>query len=958
MDVTRTPQDSMNELTDKSVEVFNEVREFLEALWGLYTSDEPLWFEVFCLNDEGKKIIKFFEGPMASWEVANWLEKKEEMLRKGRYHVYFGVLPRERKPERGRGSARDVERGLWLWADLDFKEPYDSLDKVPLREEARKVAQEQGYWYEELEDHALVGVYRSGSKWVYVNRPPLTKVIEEVRAKLGTDPTIVVDSGAGYHLYFKLSYELGAAQLRVLEEKVVDLLGADPQSKDLARVLRLPGSINPRLNRYVKVIKRSTAELEPPLLKERPREETPQLGVVSGGLRTLSDSELTSIKEAIKDAWVEGHRQYLALFLSGWFAKAKVHPVSVAKLFRWLAEERGDNELEERLSTIYYSYKKTFGNIPELNELDRLIEEWKGEGVLRRGVSKAISKEVEERVKGRSGVQEILEDVLGEVKALEVIRRIEEILGASSPFRDSIFELRHYEKQIYAVANLRKLIMVRARREGNRIVYLEVVAPVAPTKVVVYVNPLGGVNYKYEVTFEGRTLIKPLKVGPATAEEIVAKLKAEGLVYHSRLINDVLNAIIQGFIRKGKAEIKEEVEAPGFYLIDGKVIAVRWEPKEVSKEELREALELLNELANWFRHVLDRFATVIKWYVVSPFMYIYKQKKKWVKALYLYGPPDTGKSTLSKIGASIWGLPLIEKPGSAVSTPARLERVLSSSTFPVMIKEPGEMLERNDVVEMIKSAIEDVIARGRVVRNTYIEIPALAPLVFTSNKYAPRDPGLLKRLILMVFSYGEKIPLEKQKVFEEKVETRFSKLSPIGYWVARKIVENPKLLDLPWKELSTKLLKEVYEEVGLTPPSWIDLWYNPPEGLDEELREAVRRFLFEKINTAFSKHVGRVAVYTGQTIEYLGHSEIDPRRRVEIVLDKKLIPWLLMKGTKVILTTEFRRKIEEEIGDIGGLRSIAELLGWTYQRNFKLGKRNIQVILVDYEDFVNFLLGE
>jgi len=49
--------------------------------------------------------------------------------------------------------------------------------------------------------------------------------------------------------------------------------------------------------------------------------------------------------------------------------------------------------------------------------------------------------------------------------------------------------------------------------------------------------------------------------------------------------------------------VKAEFEAPGFYLFDGKVVAVNVERRKPEPEELREALELLNELANaWFGH--------------------------------------------------------------------------------------------------------------------------------------------------------------------------------------------------------------------------------------------------------------------------------------------------------------------------------------------------------------------
>ncbi|MEM1831299.1 MAG: hypothetical protein QXJ97_07210 [Desulfurococcaceae archaeon] len=77
--------------------------------------------------------------------------------------------------------------GRWLWIDLDYKEPVDE----PSFEGCK-----------ELEDHALECYYQEGDKWIHVKRPPLSQVLEDVKNKLGLEPYYVVDSGAGYHLYF------------------------------------------------------------------------------------------------------------------------------------------------------------------------------------------------------------------------------------------------------------------------------------------------------------------------------------------------------------------------------------------------------------------------------------------------------------------------------------------------------------------------------------------------------------------------------------------------------------------------------------------------------------------------------------------------------------------------------------------------------------------------------------
>jgi len=201
-----------------------------------------------------------------------------------------------------------------LWIDLDYKEPVDE----PSFEGCK-----------ELEDHALECYYQEGDKWIHVRRPPLSEVLNQVRDKLGLEPWFVVDSGAGYHLHFKLSYEVDSNTLKKLETWIVDKLEGDPQAKDLARILRLPGSVNPRVGRLVQVVYWGSQEVDPEALIQRVESERLEAPRVKPKpiekLRKLSDSEILRIVDLLKDAYKPGYRQFLVLYLSGWLAKARFH---------------------------------------------------------------------------------------------------------------------------------------------------------------------------------------------------------------------------------------------------------------------------------------------------------------------------------------------------------------------------------------------------------------------------------------------------------------------------------------------------------------------------------------------------------------------------------------------------------------------------------------------------------
>ncbi|RLG80050.1 MAG: hypothetical protein DRO40_11770 [Thermoprotei archaeon] len=195
--------------------------------------------------------------------VKTWLEKNLPWLTRSKYHVYYQVLPLSMKPPKGRGGEKLVKIGKWLWCDLDYKKEVFTIE---LPDELREDALKNGYAYIEREDHGLYGVYRkegSRSIWILVDRPPLNQVIDNVMKLLGFKPTIVVDSGNGYHLYFKLSEEIKSRDLKDLETYIVNKLDGDPQTKDLARILRIPGTINPRNNRMSRTIYRSNTVIDP-----------------------------------------------------------------------------------------------------------------------------------------------------------------------------------------------------------------------------------------------------------------------------------------------------------------------------------------------------------------------------------------------------------------------------------------------------------------------------------------------------------------------------------------------------------------------------------------------------------------------------------------------------------------------------------------------------------------------
>jgi len=243
--------------------------DFLKRLWSyrddrakchaIVWIDRGIGYEHFC-RDGGEE--EFFS------DIDAWITINLPILTMGRKHIYHQILPLSLKPLKGRGRASDVLIGRWVWCDLDFKKDV-SLDKVSglLR---NGLGSGDSYCVENV-DHSLECVYRDygRDKWVYVNRPPLDNIIDHVVRKTGFKPTIVIDSGNGYHIYWELDETVESRLLEKIVSWLIDRVGCDPQSRDLARILRLPGSINPRNNRLVNIIYSSSEKMVVEEIRDR-----------------------------------------------------------------------------------------------------------------------------------------------------------------------------------------------------------------------------------------------------------------------------------------------------------------------------------------------------------------------------------------------------------------------------------------------------------------------------------------------------------------------------------------------------------------------------------------------------------------------------------------------------------------------------------------------------------------
>ena len=553
--------------------------------------------------------------------------------------------------------------------------------------------------------------------------------------------------------------------------------------------------------------------------------------------RKLGMAEINEIVSLLSPAYIPGYRDYIVMYLSGWLYKSGVDNESAKRIIETLAEK--DAEKRDRLIVLHRTYR----NITP------------------------------DKAKGKSGLQEVLTDVFreklapgkeAEEMAVTIMAKVQEIIGEPSPWKDAIAALLNYQTRLYAVINPRKrgIFLATWNNKENRLKLHTRITAGMPKNLVVRYNALNRSSVTFEFDFidlAGRVT----HYGPANLVDITRQLKANGFIINSRYAQDAIAAIINTMMEKGKTEIREGTDAAGFFIINGEIhLSGEDYPTEVDTEELREALELLDELImKWFKGTEQKTAMIFKFGIVAPFSYIKKQHfpNQYMPWLYLYGRTQTGKTHRGEIITHIWGRSPQEQviPYTKIDTLARMGRVLSKSTFPFIIREFGNVLLNEDLVDTLKLAIESTTVRGRYNRNmVYEEFPALAPLFITSNRARPKDPALLERIILFTFTPDEQFSGNQKEKYHKEVSPRLPHLSAIGRAVALYVKAKYKKSGIeyfkkPWEEMAKEILRDLYRAVKLDPPIWINYTYEEEVLYDDDITDRLRASFLEEINKAY-----------------------------------------------------------------------------------------------------------
>lgn len=271
---------------------------------------------------------------------------------------------------------------------------------------------------------------------------------------------------------------------------------------------------------------------------------------------------------------------------------------------------------------------------------------------------------------------------------------------------------------------------------------------------------------------------------------------------------------------------------------------------------------------------------------------------------------------------------------------------------------------------MLKTSTHSTSCRSRY--NSFLqreeEIPALALSIVTSNYSKPDDGALGARLDVLKYTASEIRSQQDREEFDEKFQPRVQNgplqvLRFIGHYVAARVIDDPGLLDVDWKETSQQLWRDMYELADIEMPEWMEN-ISTPEGVEESVIDETEYYISNIKALILRKadpYLSKTNIY-GEVIE----EHIYPRDKAEDVVKVSREPWIHYHKPKagpdagkefVWIEKSIETDLKRDKGIDIKLDRIAELLGGRYVRkNTPSGKRYVAVF--EYSKFLDLYSNE
>ena len=360
----------------------------------------------------------------------------------------------------------------------------------------------------------------------------------------------------------------------------------------------------------------------------------------------------------------------------------------------------------------------------------------------------------------------------------------------------------------------------------------------------------------------------------------------------------------------------------------------------------------------------------MKWGMLSPFSYIFKQLsqegiERYMKWLYLDGHTQTSKTTDGTIALAIHRKQKAKIGLGSVDNIRRLGEAISRSTFPVLIDEVKLNPKiQAELIEAIKHSVQGETARTRLTLTSKpIHIPALSPCIMTSNHSLPADPALRRRFVNFHYPKEDKPTKEEIKEFESFLKPGWNILGMLGDFTISFLLQNQEIIiddKNDWCSIAKIVLKEFHKVAGLDLPDWIEMVSDGNDFEDAviEEEEIIRGFFMKKINDTFAKNYKSMVSWEDQKDDSCINKNKTMESRLNFCLDNQLFSFMRRKNTnhsEILITKDILKEFNDaDISSIQTFTDLARLMGADYKPT-KIDGKPVRAINVPVAKLINFI---
>ena len=579
---------------------------------------------------------------------------------------------------------------------------------------------------------------------------------------------------------------------------------------------------------------------------------------------------------------------------------------------------------------------------------------------------------------GLKGIEQFISNKYDKKTSLEVRRELNKVIIPYDTNRIYKLQTGSSKYMVMDYRNNEVTVQTIDWRKGTEVADYTRVLLCYPIQVTIHDNPISEAGRTFTIEWIA-SKDNHFKTSDMRISEIENYLSEHGYILSPTNFKGVVTGLIQIAIENNLAIFKNDIETPGFYYDSetDSLTIIDFELMPVDIEKLNIALDLIEDLEQFFEGQEAKLATTLKHAMIAPFGFAKKQMglplENLIPYMFHFGKGGSGKTTAARIGSYFYGEPDSETDigGSEFDTVPRIGAQISKSTFGLIVNEPASVFNSKGCVETLKTCVERTNARRRYEGRNLATILALSTVSFTSNSALPNIEGLTRRFVQLMYSHSEKKTDDEKKVFMDRYRMDspenclFHHLKYLADFVVNEINEDINLLRLPWEELSNGLIMRAYADCERECPDWLLGFVQSItlEDLDDEEIERLRMFFIEEIN----RHNKNIKVYSAEDgypirqLDYFTDSVKDSAdfyERVFNIINERLIPYMVLHHGKdgkdyVCFTSGLKKALNDADEVCYDLKGIAELLGWQYKpvRLDKLTK----VMIVSFDKFLTFL---